>query len=178
MPIEIGSDTPAKVVPLAWLLGSWAGVGVMSRQGTQDVQFGQHAHFEHDGQDYVQYSSTCWELDSFGQPGRRLAAETGYWRVVPAADPEAAAKVAAGVDVEVTVAHPLGHVEMYAGRAVAGRIELATDVVARAEHASGYSAAKRLYGLVENELMWVAEEVVGQQLKPLASARLQRAEQP
>ena len=173
MPVELSADLPAPLVPLVWLVGEWAGAGVVGYPSLgQDQQFGQEVSFSHDGRPFLTYRSRTWLLDDQGSRVRPLASESGYWR--PAGDPEDG-----GVAVEVLLAHPTGIVETYYGRAGGGRAELATDVVARTPTSKEYNSARRLYGLVEGDLMWVMEmAAVGHPLTPHVSARLKRLPPP
>jgi hypothetical protein len=175
MPVEISTDMPAPLVPLAWLLGRWEGAGVVGYPTVEERRFGQEVEFRHDGRPFLHYRSQAWLLDDEGRQVRPLASETGYWRVVVPDDVEAAAKEAAGIDVEVLLAHPTGFVEVYTGRANGGRIDLSTDVVARTVTAKEYTAAQRMYGLVEGDLLWVMDmAAVGQPMTSHASARLKK----
>ena len=55
------------------------------------------------------------------------------------------------------------------------RIDLATDLVARTSTAKEYTAATRMYGLVEGDLLWVMDmAAMGQPLTSHVSARLKR----
>jgi hypothetical protein len=170
MPIELSTDLPAPLVPLAWLIGTWAGAGVVGYPTMEnDLRFGQEIVIEHDGRPFLSYASRTWLLDDDGERIRPLARETGYWRPVGAAE-------GGGTALEVLLAHPTGILETYHGSVDGPRVELATDVVARTETAKEYNAAHRLYGLVEGDLMWVMEmAAVGQPLTPHVSARLKRA---
>ena len=175
MPVEISTDMPAPLVPLAWLLGRWEGAGVVGYPTIEERRFGQEIEFRHDGRPFLHYRSQAWLLDDDGNQVRPLASETGYWRVVVPDDLEAAAKEAAGVDVEVLLAHPTGFVEVYTGRATGGRVDLSTDVVARTVTAKEYTAAQRMYGLVEGDLLWVMDmAAMGQPMTSHASARLKK----
>jgi hypothetical protein len=174
-PLEIPADLPAPLVPLAWMLGRWEGVGVVGYPTIEEARFGQEVELWHDGRPFLHYRSQTHLLDDDGAVVRPLASETGYWRVVVPADPEAAAREAAGVEVELLLAHPTGVVEIYTGRALAGRVDLTTDVVARTTTAKEYTAASRLYGHVEGDLLWAMDmAAVGRPLGPHASARLKR----
>lgn len=44
--------------PLAWLVGSWRGEGVLSYPGIDDATFVQDVTFDHDGGPYLRYTST------------------------------------------------------------------------------------------------------------------------
>jgi hypothetical protein len=163
MPIEIPSDLPPELVPLAWLVGTWEGAGVVGYPTTGESNFGQEIVFAHDGRPHLGYHSTTWLLDDDGARVRPLARESGFWRP----QPDGA--------VEVTLAHPTGFVEIYLGTVEGAKIELRTDVVARTATAKEYTAGHRLYGLVEGDLLWAFDmAAVGQPLQPHASARLKR----
>ena len=83
MPIQLDADLPAPLVPLAWLVGRWAGAGVVGYPTMeQDLRFGQEVTFAHTGEPFLEYSSRAWLLDDEGRQGRQLATETGYWRPV------------------------------------------------------------------------------------------------
>jgi hypothetical protein len=164
--IELSSDLHPKLIPVAWLIGEWAGAGVIGYPSMEsDLQFGQEISFRHDGRPFLTYTSLTWLLDDAGEKVRPLASETGYWRVGPGDG--------VPTDVEVLLTHPTGFVEIFVGRIDGARAELVTDLVARTSTAKEYTAAKRMYGLVEGDLMWVMEmAAVGHEMAPHASARL------
>jgi hypothetical protein len=170
VPIQLDADLPAPLVPLAWLVGTWAGAGVVGYPTMgEDQRFGQEVTFRHDGRPFLAYSSQTWLLDDDGRQVRPLASETGYWR------PVAAPAGAAGIGLEVLLAHPMGIVEVYVGTADGPRVTLETDAVLRTSTAKEYTAATRLYGLVEGDLLWVLDmAAVGRPLTSHASARLKR----
>jgi hypothetical protein len=63
------------------------------------------------------------------------------------------------------------------GQVKGPRIDLATDAVLRTSGAKDYSAATRLYGLVESHLLWAWDiAALGQELRTHASARLARTD--
>ena len=177
MALQITPDTPPALVPLGWLLGVWAGAGVVGYPTMDaDLRFGQELEFSHDGRPFLSYRSATWLLDDDGGRVRPLATETGFWRVSPGgADPAGATPAAGGVALEVLLAHPTGVVELYVGQAVGPRITLATDLVARTATAKEYTSATRMYGLVEGDLLWAMDmSAMGQPLQSHASARLKR----
>jgi hypothetical protein len=169
MPIELSTDLPTPLIPLAWLLGEWAGAGVVGYPTMDgDLRFGQEVSFTHDGRPFVSYTSRTWLLDDDGEKVRPLASETGYWR--PAGPGEDG-----GTALEVLLVHPTGIIETYHGSVDGPRVDLATDVVARTATAKEYNAARRMYGLVEGDLLWVMDmAAVGHPLTSHASARLKR----
>lgn len=197
--IEIPEGLPSELVPLSWLLGVWEGTGVVDyERGADRVQceFGQRVGFSHDGQPYLHYTASSWVLDEAATP---LTAETGYWRVsrpqtdadpgpamLPGAGPrpftdaesvETLRSASGGFDIEVSLAHPDGVLELYLGRIQGPRIDLSTDAVVRTAGAKEYAAATRMYGLVEGHLLWAWDiAALGQSLRTHASARLARVE--
>ncbi len=188
---------PAELAPLSWLLGVWDGTGVVHyRDGDRirEHEFGQRVSFSHDGLNYLNYSSTTWLLDSENTP---LNAEAGYWRLhrpSEAGDPgpgmlpgdgarpyttaeqvETLRAPHGGFDVEVALIHPGGVSELYLGRAAGPRIDLQTDAVMRSASAKEYSAATRLYGLVDGKLLWAWDiAALGNDLRTHASGTLMR----
>ncbi len=163
--MQITPDLPPELVPLAWLLGRWEGVGVGGYPTIDSFRFGQEITFGHVGKPFLAYSSRSWILDDDGNKLRPGAAETGYWRPQPDGT------------VEVTLAHPTGYAELWIGRIDGAKVEIATDVVVRTPTAKEYTAGHRLYGLVEGELMWAYDmAAMGQPLQAHLSARLKRVE--
>jgi hypothetical protein len=161
--VELTTDLPAELVPLAWLIGSWAGAGVGGYPTVEEFRFGQEVVFAHDARPFLSYTSRSWLLDDDGAFVRPLATETGFWR--PQADGA----------LEVSLAHPTGFSELWIGSVAGPRIELRTDVVARTKTAKEYSAGHRLYGLVEGDLAWAFDmAAMGQSIQPHVSARLKR----
>lgn len=166
---------PEALVPLSWLIGTWAGVGLGQYPTIDDFRFGQEVGFSTDGRPFLTYWSRSWLLDEGGEKVRPLATETGFWRPRP------------DNHVEVVLAHPTGYAEVWYGRVevtgivdariTGARAELRTDLVARTESAKDYSAGHRLYGLVEGELLWTFDmAAVEHGLSNHLSARLKRVD--
>ncbi|SPT50980.1 FABP family protein [Actinomadura madurae] len=149
--------------PLAFLLGTWEGAGVGGYPTIESFNFGQEISFTHVGKPFLIYSSRTWMIEEDGTLGRPLAVETGYWRPRP------------GHQVEVTLAHPTGIVEIYVGNAAFNRVELRTDVVARTESAKEVTGGHRLYGLIGEDLGWAYDmAAMGQKLQSHLSAQLKK----
>jgi nitrobindin-like protein len=161
--VELRPDLPAELVPVAWLLGTWRGVGVGGYPTIDDFRFSQELTFSENGKPFLHYISRSWLLDDDGNEVRPLAQETGYWRVQE------------GGALEVLLSHPTGYAEIYLGQADGAKIELRTDVVARTETAKPYTAGHRIYGLVDGDLLWAFDmAAMDQPLQPHVSAKLQR----
>ncbi len=181
--IEIPADLHPACVPLAWLLGTWRGVGVGGYPTVDSFRFGQEIVFDAPpAKAFLTYSSTTWALEDDGALGEPLAAETGYWRMVgPGREPggeqpeEQPGEQQGEHDVEVVLAHPTGIAEIFLGSVQPARVELASRGVLKTESAKDYRAARRMYGLVEGRLMWVMEmAAMGHELQAHVSAELRR----
>jgi hypothetical protein len=171
MPFAFPEGLAPEVYPLAWLVGRWRGEGVVEYPGIESTAFVNDVVFDHDGGPYLRYETTIRIVDEDG--GRVWSTETGYWRV-SSERPEGV-----GDDrhaLEVLLSDASGRLSLFLGVVGNGRIDLATDFVARTSTASEVTAAKRLYGLVEGRLMW-AEDLAafGHPLHSYASAQLDRA---
>jgi hypothetical protein len=80
-------------------------------------------------------------------------------------------------EVEVSLIHPGGVSELYLGRVGNARLDLQTDTVMRSSSAKEYSAATRIYGLVEGRLLWAWDiAAIGNDLRTHASGTLNRDE--
>ena len=195
---DLDAGLPAEIVPLAWLLGIWEGTGVLSYRVGDDVresEFGMRLAFTQDGAPHVQYTCSAWQLGAeYPVP---YYSEIGYWRLsrplgagdpgpgMLPADSEPAFTTADAVetlrnaqgafDLEVSIVQPGGVSEVYVGQVDGPRIDLATDAVMRTAGAKEYSAATRLYGLVDDHLLWAWDiAALGQDLRTHASGRLAR----
>lgn len=197
--IELDASVPAELAPISWLIGLWEGSGVVDYkvgEESRGLEFGQRISFTHDGLPHLNYTSYTWLLDEAHTP---YVTETGYWRLhrplVPgdpgpgmlpgegprpyttAEEVEALRTPAGDFEIEASIVHPGGVTEFYIGRAAGPRIDLATDAVLRTAGAKEYSAATRLYGLVDAHLLWAWDiAALGQELRTHASGRLARVE--
>jgi hypothetical protein len=164
VPYEIPPDLHPDLVPYAWLLGQWRGSGRGEYPTIEPYQFGQEVVFAHDGRPFLHYFSRSWIVDDQGTTLREGALETGFLR--PRPDGE----------FELVLAHNTGYAEIWYGTHDGARLEMATDMIARTQSAKEVVAGKRLYGLVEGQLMYAFDmAAVGQPMQSHTWAQLQRA---
>lgn len=197
---DLDAGLPAELVPLSWLLGVWEGSGVISyRVGDETIthEFGQRVSFSHDGRPWLNFASSTWLHDDASR--RPFAVESGFWRLrrepteadagpallpgvgepafATAAAVESLRRAEGGFEIEASVVHPDGVHELYIGTVDGPRIDLATDAVMRSSTSKAYTAATRLYGLVESHLLWAWDiAALDQDLRTHASGRLARVE--
>lgn len=168
MPFVIPEGLAPEVYPLAFLVGHWRGTGEVSYPQVPRAEVVVDVVVDHDGGPYLTWSS---ELRLVGEE-QVWARETGFWRVPPDR-PEDLPE--GRFPVELLLADPSGHLTLYAGVVGNGRIDLASDLVARTPDAAELTAATRLYGMVEGELMWTWDVAAfGEPLQSYAAARMSR----
>lgn len=192
MSFTIPGGLAPEVYPLAWLVGRWEGEGVVSYPTIPEARIRQEVVVDHDGGPYLRWSATLWlavedgedgeggeggadggEGPDGGGHGQVWSTESGYWRIPP----DRPADTPDGKEpVELLLIDPAGHLTLYAGIVGNGRIDLASDLIARTPDAAEVNAATRLYGLVDGALMWAWDiAAFGEPLQSYASARLVRS---
>ncbi|GAA5147943.1 FABP family protein [Microbacterium pseudoresistens] len=195
--LDLPTDLPPEIVPLSWLLGVWEGTGVIDYTAEGHHHTGEFTHrvsFSHDGGPFLNYAATAVFAPE-GGPSVPLVAETGFWRLARPAtasdagpgllpptsdaamrtpeDVEALRVPDEGFAIEASIAHSDGILELYLGQVNGPRIDIATDAVVRPADAKAYTAASRMYGLVDGHLLWAWDiAALGSELRSHASARL------
>jgi len=146
MAFVIPTDLHTDLVPLAWLLGTWHGNGHGEYPTIEPFTYEQDVVFAHDGRSFLHYFSRTWLTDDAGERTGPGPLETGFLRIDVAKQ------------VELVLAHPSGHAEVWYGTADGPRLTLTTDVVARTQTAEELTAGQRMYGLVEGDLMYAYDK--------------------
>jgi hypothetical protein len=197
MSIELPTDLTPELVPLSWLLGTWEGTGMLGEGTADSERFVQQVSFTQHGLPYLQYTAESWLVDEHGARLRPLSVETGFWAldrrlndadvgpglspadIVPALktadEVEQFRNAAGGFDITATIVHPGGIAELYYGSIKGPQIQLSTDLVMRGQNSKEYTAATRLFGLVEGDLYWRWDVAAnGKALEAHASAILKK----
>jgi hypothetical protein len=194
MPIDIPTHLTPELVPLSWLLGTWKGDGRLGQGLAEDEHIRMEVTFSQDGLPFVRYEAQSWIIDADGRELRPLTRESGFWslvrqqteadvgpgmrpaEIVPALksadEVEELRNETGGFDITATIVHPGGIAELYYGTIKGAVIELATDIVMRGQQSKEYTAATRLYGLVNGSLFFRWDVQEGGELKAHASAAL------
>lgn len=188
-------DLPLELTPFAFLVGKWAGSGVISytdKTKKIEQEFNQTVEFSYDDQPFLGYVSKTTLSD-----GTNLPTEVGFWRLAKSPESadhgpgllpgtgqkqlttreqlEALRNKDGGFDIEVSILHPSGISELYLGQIKGARVDLSTDAVMRSQSAKEYLAATRMFGQVEGALLWAWDiTALGNPMGSHASARLER----
>lgn len=137
---EIPSGLDPALVPLAFLLGTWEGNGVVEFPTMTPQHYRNRLTVEVvSGRAVLRHTSETWSVAT----GETSWWESGFWRP--------GEHVA---DAELVVAHGAGIVEVLYGRVKGLSVELGTDAVMSTQTAVRASASTRTYGQVEGDLAY------------------------
>jgi len=126
MAFTLPDDLAPELYPLAWLVGTWRGYGILTYGETVPEQaVYQEMTFDHDGGPYLRQTTTIWTVDAtrsknldFEMPGLQGASllapaqiwstETAYWRPVGQEQPDGAGETAGDADASTSDAESTG----------------------------------------------------------------------
>jgi|SRR5215204_2068667 len=157
------------VVPLAFLLGEWAGEGRGEYPTIESFPYREQVRFWHVGKPFLAYTQGTKHAET----GLPLHAEMGYWRCFPGDDGVPA-------HIEVVLSHPSGISEVLEGSLRAdlaglATIDLTTSSVTRTHTAKQVTALARQLTVEGDVLRYsVAMAAVGQPLTHHLGAELRR----
>jgi hypothetical protein len=165
--LRAGAPLHDSLLALLPLVGRWAGTGNGLKPGSNEpFAYFQQVSFVHDGRPFLAYSSATWLLDADGSVIRAAARESGFWR--PGAGPD---------DVEVVLALNTGLTVVLAGVAGDARWELESASVTSTPTAKNVDGEKRLYAVVDEELVYAQELAPGgRPMAPHLGAKLARVQ--
>ena len=192
MSLLIDDDLAPELYPLAWLLGTWRGPGVLAYEGIEEAGIVVDLVVTHDGGPYLAYESTVRSGAKVepGAPydvaqleaGEIWSRESGFWRPVPGAEAArvqgSPADAPAPTAVELLVSDPSGFAAVLSGSVQGPRLDLVSDwVAATASSPSNVTALRRMFGWVHGEIFWAHDlAAFGNELASYASGRLTRLE--
>jgi hypothetical protein len=129
-----------ELYPFAWMIGKWGGTGVGDYPGVPQFTFEQEIVFDHDGRNFMTYSSKSWIVDENNKRVRPAASEVGFWRPKPKNV------------LEVVISHNTGISEGWVGIYDGPKVQLVMDQGISTPTAKIVTEGQRLYGLVEGQL--------------------------
>ena len=195
MAFTFPEDLAPELYPLAWLVGTWRGYGILTYGETVPEQaVYQEMTFDHDGGPYLRQTTTIWTLDATRSqtpglegaqkitPAQIWSTETTYWRPVGQEQPDAddADTKTPITSLELVSTDPAGHVGVWEGWIQGPRAQVGTQAVGRTRTAAEVTQMSRMFGLVGGDLMWTQDMAAfgREEMTSYASGRLGRVDAP
>lgn len=148
-----------EVEPIAFLLGTWHGVGKGSYPTIEPFSYIEEVRFRHNGKPFLIYEQSTRHPEK----GFPMHAEVGYWR--PQADGR----------IEIVLVHPTGITEIQEGTIDGTTIDVATTSVSKTRTAKDVNALQRTFTVDGDVLRYeVRMKAVGVPLTHHLAAELKR----
>jgi hypothetical protein len=157
----VTDDLPELLAGLAFLLGTWRGVGRGTFPTIDGFDYGEELSFTYHGEPWLAVDQRAWSLDD----EVTLHMERGFLRPVR------------GSTVELVLAHPIGVAEVAHGTLTGTTLEVSTDpgLAARSETGLEVSELRRRYEVVEDSMRYrIDMATAGTALTEHLSADLRR----
>jgi hypothetical protein len=166
--LRTGPDLHPNLLGLLPFIGVWRGRGAGEYPTIEAFEYAQEIRISHDGRPFLAYESRAWLVGPDGAVIRRGHREVGWWRPITVDGQPTD-------EVEALFCAPTGIMELHIGQVSGVRIEFASDAVMRTATAKEVSAGKRLYGIVERDLLYAVDmAAMGVPLTPHLAAKLTR----
>lgn len=188
MAIRLPENLAPENYPLAWLIDTWHGAGVLEYDNIEAAAYLHELAIDSvDGGPYVRFVSRVWlanepasavDKEAPGQvtydsltKERLWQTETGYIRV----NPEATTRADGAVELEATVASPTGTAQLWVGLISGPRLQMVTDTIVRSGSAADLQAAKFVGGNVASDFFYAYDmEAFGFEMRSYLAGRLSR----
>lgn len=192
--IVIPDNLPVELAPIAWMLGTWQGWGMLCQEGEgPDMPVIEEIRAEIcDTQmrltTSIYSASTVDEteidpmFDSLQglealEVGDLLREETMYLRVLPGSGELPPPGQYEPRELMASAATTDGLSILWVGVSMGPRVQMISDAIARDAQAQSVEHQGRMYGLVSGEMMWTQEQTLaGQETAVDISGRLARVE--
>ncbi|MBM9433660.1 FABP family protein [Flaviflexus equikiangi] len=178
---EIPDNLAPETYPMAWLVGTWRGYGMLGYPGIDDAAIICDLEIHNDGGPYLTVTST-WTLANEnpddidkelpGSVGVSQLTENRRWQVASGYLRQSPEKEG---DVEAMIATPDGRVALYIGTVKAPRMTLISDAMVRSATGAEVNASSLQVGLVESDLLFAYDMAAfGEEMQSYAAGRLSR----
>ncbi|MBP3222590.1 MAG: FABP family protein [Actinomycetaceae bacterium] len=189
MAFQFPENIVPECYPMAWLIGSWKGAGVMEYEGIEAQGFLHELHIDNDTLGpYLRLRSTTWLIEedagiidkeiSGGAMYAKLTKSdvwsdfSAYLRPNPTVEKQGEATVLEGMSIS-----PSGYSATWAGIIQGPQIHMQADAIACTPNSPDYQGARIMGGLVESDLFFAYDMAAfGQEMATYMSGRLSRAD--
>lgn len=189
MVFQIPENLAPECYPMAWLVGSWRGAGILEYEGIEASGYLHELSIENNEESpYLRVTSSLWlAAEPAGAvdkevPGERMykqltkeclwAQAVGFVRATPGASQQDGATL-----LEAMSSSPAGHSMTWAGLIKGPQMNLQADAIAATPTASTINGARIMAGLVESDLFYAYDMAAfGQQMSTYMAGRLSRAD--
>ncbi|MFP7696328.1 FABP family protein [Trueperella sp. LYQ143] len=188
MAIRLPENLAPENYPIAWLLDSWCGGGVLEYEGIEPAAYLHELTIDaRDAGPYVRLMSRIWlahepaeavDKEASGQytynsltKARLWSAVTGYLRV----NPQASKRADGASELEAMLAAPSGTAQLWVGLINGPRLQMVTDTIVRSSSGAQLDGAKLIAGNVASDLFYAYDmEAFGSPMRSYLAGRLSR----
>ncbi|OAP85754.1 hypothetical protein A4H34_00710 [Peptidiphaga gingivicola] len=189
MVFSIPEGLAPETYPMAWIVGSWKGAGVLEYEGVEASAYLHELTVDNDdGGPCLRIESQVWLAQEEAgavdreEPGlsaySRLTKDSlwtrssGFVRAAPGTEKHDGATV-----LEAVSANPAGHAITWAGLIDGPRLQFAADAIASVPTAAAFEGAKIVAGLVQSDLFYAYDiAAFGHEMRTYMAGRLSRDE--
>ncbi|ADH91985.1 FABP family protein [Arcanobacterium haemolyticum] len=188
MAIRLPENLVPENTPLAWMIDSWVGGGILEYENVDPAAYVHELRFDaSDGGPYLKVTSKVWlanepasivDKEAPGQVTYDQLSKadlwmqhTGFVRV----NPEGAKREDGSVELEAMLASPVGVSHAWVGLINGPRLQMVTDSVMRSGSGAQIDAAKVMAGSVASDLFYAVDMAAfGAELRSYMAGRLSR----
>lgn len=178
---EIPENLAPETYPMAWLVGTWRGYGVLGYPNIDDASIICDLEVIADDKPYLTFKST-WTIANEhpndidkelpGDKGVAQLTEDQVWAEATGYLRQSSEKEG---DLEGMVATPDGRVTLYVGAIQGPRAELISDAIVRSATGADVTATKLTLGLVEGDMLFAFDMAAfGESMLSYSAGRLTR----
>ena len=188
MVFQIPENIAPECYPMAWLVDTWQGAGVLEYENIPAAGFLHELIIDNDlGGPYLRIRSDIWIAEEpagavdkevpggimFDQltKGQLWSSMSGYLRATPGSEARDGVTM-----LEATSASPAGHAMTWAGLIKGPQLQLQADAIAATPTASDFGGARIMGGLVNSDLFMAYDMAAfGLEMASYMAGRLSRA---
>ena len=189
MVFHIPENIAPECYPMAWLMDSWCGGGILEYEGIEAAAYLHELTVDNaNGGPYLRIRSDVWlaeepagvvdkeisGVETYNRltKGTLWSSLTGYLRATPGAEKQNGATLLEGI-----TSSPAGHAITWAGLINGPQLQLVTDAIAATPTSADLEGARLMGGLVDSDF-FIAYDMAafGEELRSYMAGRLSRVE--